>query len=48
MLPSGRTEEDKEEAKDAANLVETLMGKKAELRFHYIQKHAKFVRDLDV
>ncbi|MGE5475523.1 MAG: toprim domain-containing protein, partial [Bacteroidales bacterium] len=47
-LPSGRTEEDKEEAKDAANLVETLMGKKAELRFHYIQKHAKFVRDLDV
>ena len=47
-LPSGRTEEDKEEAKDAANLVETLMGKKAELRFHYIQKHARFVRDLDV
>ena len=48
ILPSGRTEEDKEEAKDAANLVETLMGKKAELRFHYIQKHAKFARDLDV
>ncbi len=48
MLPSGRTEEDHEEAKDVANLVETLMGKKAELRFHYIQKHARFVRDLDV
>jgi DNA topoisomerase IV, B subunit, proteobacterial len=47
-LPGGRTEEDLEEARDAANLVETLMGKKAELRFHYIQKHAKFVRDLDV
>ncbi|MBX9635583.1 MAG: DNA topoisomerase IV subunit B, partial [Magnetospirillum sp.] len=47
-LPSGRTEEDHEEAKNAANLVETLMGKKAELRFHYIQKHAKFARDLDV
>ncbi|CAA7626443.1 DNA topoisomerase 4 subunit B [Magnetospirillum sp. UT-4] len=47
-LPSGRTEEDHEEARDAANLVETLMGRKAELRFHYIQKHARFVRDLDV
>jgi topoisomerase-4 subunit B len=44
----GRTEEDKEDARDAANLVETLMGRKPELRFHYIQKHAKFVRDLDV
>ncbi|MBC7953965.1 MAG: DNA topoisomerase IV subunit B [Rhodospirillaceae bacterium] len=48
MLPSGNTEEDREDAKDAADLVETLMGKKAELRFHYIQKHAKFARDLDV
>jgi topoisomerase-4 subunit B len=47
-LPTGRTEEDHEEAKSVADLVETLMGKKAELRFHYIQKHAKFVRDLDV
>jgi topoisomerase-4 subunit B len=47
-LPAGRTEEDREEAKDVAHLVETLMGKKAELRFYYIQKHAKFVRDLDV
>ena len=47
-LPMGRTEEDHEEAKDVAALVETLMGRKPELRFHYIQKHAKFVRDLDV
>ncbi|WP_197538550.1 DNA topoisomerase IV subunit B [Magnetospirillum gryphiswaldense] len=47
-IPAGRTEEDQEEAKDVANLVETLMGKKPELRFHYIQKHAKFARDLDV
>src|SRR5262249_54458256 len=29
-------------------LVETLMGKKAELRFNYIQEHAKFVQDVDV
>ncbi|MDA8231422.1 MAG: DNA topoisomerase IV subunit B [Magnetospirillum sp.] len=48
IIPSGRTEEDHEEAKGVANLVETLMGRKPELRFHYIQKHAKFVRDLDV
>jgi topoisomerase-4 subunit B len=30
------------------NLVETLMGKKAEKRFDYIQEHAKFVEDVDV
>jgi len=29
-------------------LVETLMGKKAEKRFDYIQEHAKFVEDVDV
>jgi topoisomerase-4 subunit B len=29
-------------------LVETLMGRRPELRFDYIQKNAKFARDLDV
>jgi topoisomerase-4 subunit B len=29
-------------------LIETLMGKKAELRFNYIQANAKFVEDVDV
>jgi topoisomerase-4 subunit B len=29
-------------------LVETLMGKKPELRFKYIQDNAKFVNELDV
>jgi topoisomerase-4 subunit B len=29
-------------------LVETLMGKKPELRFKYIQDNAKFVDELDV
>lgn len=29
-------------------LVETLMGRRAELRFEYIQKNARFARDLDV
>ncbi|PHS40014.1 MAG: DNA topoisomerase IV subunit B [Robiginitomaculum sp.] len=29
-------------------LVETLMGKRADLRYQYIQEHAKYVDDLDV
>ena len=31
-----------------ADLVETLMGKKAELRFRFIQENAQFVDDLDI
>ena len=31
-----------------ADLVETLMGRKAELRFRFIQENAKFVEDLDI
>ncbi|MNC95419.1 hypothetical protein D3C83_125370 [compost metagenome] len=31
-----------------ATLVETLMGRRPELRFDYIQKNARFARDLDV
>jgi len=29
-------------------LVESLMGRKAELRFQFIQENAKFVREIDV
>jgi topoisomerase-4 subunit B len=29
-------------------LVETLMGRRPELRFDYIQKNARFARDLDL
>ncbi|EME70140.1 DNA topoisomerase IV subunit B [Paramagnetospirillum caucaseum] len=47
-IPSGRTEEDHEEAKDVARLVESLMGRKPELRFQFIQERAKFATDLDV
>ncbi len=32
----------------ASALVETLMGRRAELRFDYIQKNARFARDLDL
>ncbi|MEM1159412.1 MAG: DNA topoisomerase IV subunit B [Pseudomonadota bacterium] len=33
---------------DTGSLVERLMGKKPELRFEYIQEHARFVETLDV
>jgi topoisomerase-4 subunit B len=33
---------------DPRTLVDALMGRKPELRFDYIQKNARFVRDLDV
>jgi topoisomerase-4 subunit B len=36
------------ESKQTAKLVESLMGRKPELRMAYIQENAKFARDLDV
>jgi topoisomerase-4 subunit B len=55
MAPGKRTllqvqvaREDAAEVKRTAKLVETLMGRKPELRFAYIQENAKFARDLDV
>ncbi|MSO93350.1 MAG: DNA topoisomerase IV subunit B [Rhodospirillales bacterium] len=36
------------EAKKTAKLVESLMGRKPELRLAFIQEHARFARDLDV
>ena len=52
MKPGMRTllkvviaDDDKEDTED---LVERLMGKKAELRFQYIQEHAQFAKDIDV
>ncbi|MCC7017315.1 MAG: DNA topoisomerase IV subunit B, partial [Rhodospirillales bacterium] len=46
QLPSKKTGGAK--ARETARLVERLMGRKPELRFEYIQEHAKFVKDLDV
>jgi len=49
-LPSA-TDGDKDRAKVAkatAQLVEQLMGRKAELRFQFIQDNAKFVEELDI
>jgi topoisomerase-4 subunit B len=36
------------EIKHTENLVESLMGRKPELRFQFIQENAKFVREVDV
>ena len=52
-LPSGEEADDTietgaEALKRTEQLVETLMGRRPELRFDYIQKNAKFARDLDV
>src|SRR5579884_111769 len=45
--PSAIETPEEERARTAA-LVETLMGRRPELRFDYIQKNARFARDLDV
>ena len=34
--------------KETADLVERLMGRKPELRFAFIQEHARFVEEIDV
>ena len=47
-VPLGRTEDDKEEAKNTAERVQHLMGRKPELRFRFILEHAKFVENLDI
>ncbi len=39
---------EKSESRETAQLVESLMGRKPEKRFKYIQENAQFVRDLDV
>jgi topoisomerase-4 subunit B len=39
---------DEDEPGETADLVESLMGKKPELRFQYIQENARFVEELDV
>ena len=39
---------DDQEPGETSNLVDQLMGKKPELRFHYIQENAKFANELDI
>jgi topoisomerase-4 subunit B len=47
-VPESHNAETAEEAKDTAKLVDSLMGRKPELRLAYIQEHAPFVEDVDV
>jgi len=42
-LPAGFVERE-----ETSDLVERLMGKKPELRFEFIQKHAPEVEDVDI
>lgn len=48
QIPDARNEEDQMEYQATADLVNQLMGTHPELRFQYIQEHAKFVDDLDI
>jgi topoisomerase-4 subunit B len=48
VMPDRKKEEDRAPARETAQLVESLMGRKPELRLDFIQKNAKFARDLDV
>ena len=47
-MPHRYNEEERAEARETADLVERLMGRKPELRFNFIQENAKFAKDLDV
>jgi topoisomerase-4 subunit B len=47
-VPTGHGEEDWDDVHDTEELVESLMGKKPELRYAYIQEHARFVVDVDI
>lgn len=47
-LPDRTREEELEESRRTAKTVDTLMGKKAELRYQYIQENARFIDDIDI
>ncbi|OEJ66954.1 DNA topoisomerase IV subunit B [Magnetovibrio blakemorei] len=47
-VPKGHGAEEWDDMHDTEELVESLMGKKPELRYAYIQEHAQFVEDIDV
>jgi topoisomerase-4 subunit B len=47
-VPDRYADADRGAARDTADLVESLMGRKPELRFAFIQERARFVQDIDV
>lgn len=48
LLPDPKNELEQEDVVFTADIVRQLMGNNPELRFKYIQEHAKFVENLDV
>ena len=48
VVPDRHKEESRAEARRTSDLVESLMGRKPELRLKFVQENAKFVRDLDI
>jgi topoisomerase-4 subunit B len=48
VVIAAKGEESADEIKETEDLVESLMGRKAELRFQFIQENARFARDVDV
>ena len=47
-VPLRHSDEDIIEARETSKLVDSLMGKKPELRFQFIQEHAQFVDQIDI
>ena len=47
-IPNPASPEEADDARQTKQLVESLMGRKPELRLAFIQEHARFVEDLDV
>jgi topoisomerase-4 subunit B len=47
-LPDARMPDEVDDARATAQLIESLMGRKPELRFQFIQENARFAADLDV
>ena len=47
-IPDAKKEMEQEEAIYTADIVRQLMGNNPELRFKYIQEHARFVENLDI
>ncbi|HYE51183.1 MAG TPA: DNA topoisomerase IV subunit B [Azospirillaceae bacterium] len=48
VVPDVRDPEQADDAESTKSLVESLMGRKPELRFKFIQENARFAQDLDV
>ena len=47
-LPDRFNDDERQAARETQDRVESLMGRKPELRFQFIQENARFARDIDV